>query len=218
VKVWLVGGIVFASRRFVYHRAFSWWIADARAGARAIAGGVELKDGGVVNQAVDSRRGCHRLLEDALPFAEDQIAGNHHRTALVALRDERKQYFGLFGALFDVADVVQNQQLSRIKPAQQARQRKIMFGGEQFLHQLIGGTEQHRVALLDQRVAERCGGVTLTHPGRAEGQQVDGTLKELATRQFAQLAIQRRLENVAIESLPGGAARRPFALRVPAAR
>jgi hypothetical protein len=43
--------------------------------------------------------------------------------------------------------------------------------------------------------------VTLTHPGRAEGQQVEGTLKELATRQFAQLAIQRRWENIAIESL-----------------
>src|SRR5271155_6078584 len=184
--------------RFRYRGAVCWWIAGARAGAGTIAGSVELQDGGVVDQAVDGRRGGHRLLEDALPFAKDQIAGDHHGAALIPLRDEREQHFGLLGALFDVADVVQNQQLGGIEPTQQARQRKITLGGEQFLHQLIGGPEEHRVALPDQCVAKCGGGVALTHSGRAEGQQVDSAFQELAARQFAQLAPQCWLHEVEV--------------------
>src|SRR5208283_129278 len=126
---------------------------------------------------------------------------------LIPLSDEREQHFGLLGALFDVADVVQNQQLGGIEPAQQARQRKITLGGEQFLNQLIGGPEQHRVALPDQRVAECGGGVALTHSGRAEGQQVDSAFQELAARQFAQLAPQGWLHEVEVEGLEGLAGR-----------
>lgn len=51
---------------------------------------------------------------------------------------------------------------------------------EQFLDELVSPAEQHRVALLDERVADRAGGVALAHPGQTEGQQFDGALRELA--------------------------------------
>ena len=52
-------------------------------------------------------------------------------------------------------------------------------------------------------MAERAGGVTLAHSGRAEGQQVDGASEELAARQLAQLAPQRGGQGVVVEGLEG---------------
>src|SRR5260370_29545690 len=94
-----------------------------------------------MDQTVDGGRGCHRVLEDALPVAEHQIAGNQHRAPFVAFGDQREQDLGFFRALFDVANVVQDQKLERIESAQLLRQQQIALGGEQLLNQLIRRTE-----------------------------------------------------------------------------
>jgi hypothetical protein len=48
------------------------------------------------------------------------------------------------------------------------------------------------VALLDEGVADCTRGMALTHPRRAERQQIGGVLEELTARQFAQLASQHQ--------------------------
>src|ERR1700758_1490846 len=176
--------------RFVYSCTVARLGISASTVAIAIAGRIELKDDGVVHQAVDGGSRGHRLLEDAFPFAEDQIAGDHHRVPLVTLSDQREQHLGFFGALFDVPDVIQDRQLRAIEPAQQARQRQVTLGGKQFLDELISRTEQHCMALLDKRVPECAGGVTLTDPWWAERQQVGRILEEFTACHFAQLAHQ----------------------------
>src|ERR1700739_1897972 len=93
--------------RFVCSRTVARLGVSASTVAIAIAGRIELQDDGVMHQAVDGGSSGHRLLEDAFPFAEDQIAGDHHRVSLVTLSDQREQHLGLFGALLDVADIVQ---------------------------------------------------------------------------------------------------------------
>ena len=55
--------------------------------AGAVAGHVELQDGGVMDQAVDGGSGRHRILEDPFPITEHQIAGNQHRAPFVAFGD-----------------------------------------------------------------------------------------------------------------------------------
>lgn len=145
-----------------------------------------------MNQPVDGRCGRHRVLEDPFPVAAHQVAGDQHGAPLIAFRDRSEQDFGFFRALFDVANIIQDQQLDRIEPPQLLRQRRIALGGEQFPHQLRGGTEQHRMAQLNERVADRAGGVALAHSGQTQGQRVRGPFQELAARQLSQLAHQRR--------------------------
>ena len=53
----------------------------------------------MVHQAVDRRGRGHLVAEDPVPLAEDQIAGHHHRAALVALGEQREQHLGFVGAL-----------------------------------------------------------------------------------------------------------------------
>jgi len=67
----------------------------------------------VVHEAVDGRRGSHGILEDAVPFAEGQVARDEQRPALVALCHQREEDLDLLGALLDVPDVIEDEQLER---------------------------------------------------------------------------------------------------------
>ena len=96
-----------------------------------------------MDQPIDCGRSRHRVLEDPFPVAEHQVTGDQQRASLVAFRDQSEKNFRFFRTLFDVANIIQDQQLNRIEPPQLLRQHQIALGGEQFLHQLIGGTEQH---------------------------------------------------------------------------
>ncbi len=55
----------------------------------ALAG--ELKDGGMVNQAVDRRHGRHWVFEDLVPLREHQVGGDDDRLLLIALGEEMKE-------------------------------------------------------------------------------------------------------------------------------
>ena len=89
--------------------------ASAFSGTKA--GNVELQDDGVVDQPVDRGGGRHRILEDALPVAEHQVAGDQHRASFIALGNQGEEDLRLFGALFDVANIIEDQELERIEPA-----------------------------------------------------------------------------------------------------
>lgn len=56
-----------------------------------------------MNQAVDGRRRCHGIFEYLIPFAEDQITGDHQALAFVAFREEREKDFHLFTTLLGVS-------------------------------------------------------------------------------------------------------------------
>jgi hypothetical protein len=51
----------------------------------AVAFPVELKDRGMVDDPINGRRCRHGILEDLVPFAEDQIRGDHQAPALGAV-------------------------------------------------------------------------------------------------------------------------------------
>ena len=75
---------------------------------RAHALPVELQDDGVMHQAVNGRHGRHRILEDLVPFGEDQVAANHHAAPFIPLGQKREQHFHFGPVLLHVAQVVEH--------------------------------------------------------------------------------------------------------------
>ena len=57
----------------------------------ADTGAAEFKNDGVMHEAIDGRRGGHGILEDAVPFAKDEVAGDDNAAALITLGEKRKQ-------------------------------------------------------------------------------------------------------------------------------
>mgnify|MGYP004269793685 CR=1 FL=1 len=100
-----VGGSCNLGRSFVYLlKAFSSFFGTAAGDVLA-----KLNDDAVVNDPIDGGGVGHRVFEDAIPFGEHKIGSNDHAAAFVSFGQEGKEYFHLFSALLDVADLVDNQ-------------------------------------------------------------------------------------------------------------
>ena len=67
----------------------SWTAFSFEGGSSAVALGVHLDDGGVVNEAIDSGEGHGGIREDPIPFAEWLVGGDQHRAAFVACTENR---------------------------------------------------------------------------------------------------------------------------------
>ena len=84
----------------------------------------------MVDEAVDGRRGGHRVLEDPIPLSEDEVAGDEEGAPLVALGHQGEEHLDLVGALLDVTDVIEDQKVECIEALQSARQGEVALGGE----------------------------------------------------------------------------------------
>src|SRR5208283_5910006 len=83
--------------------------------AAAIALGVKLKHGGMVDEAVDRRYGHRWVGEDLVPRAEGLVAGRDQALALVTLGDELEQHGGLGLILADISEVIENQAIEAVE-------------------------------------------------------------------------------------------------------
>src|SRR5207249_3296444 len=140
-------------------------------------------DDRVVDDAVDGRGGGHRVLEDLIPLAEEEVGGDQDRAALVALGQEGEEHLHLLPALLDVADVVQDEALEAIELLQFSGQPKVSLGGQQTLHQLEGWREQDRSSTPGQLLAQRAHEVRLARSWVAEEKNVGGCIEERAVPQ-----------------------------------
>ncbi len=70
---------------------------------------------------IEGRGRRHLISKNPIPLREDQIARNHDRASLVAFGEEREENLGLFGALLDVAHIVEEQHREVIELAQGER-------------------------------------------------------------------------------------------------
>ena len=64
-----------------------------------------------MDQAIDSGRRCHRILEDLFPLRERQIAREHHGAPFIPLCQKDEQHFHLLAVLLDVADIVDDKRV-----------------------------------------------------------------------------------------------------------
>ena len=161
--------------------------ARSSASSGALAAPGELQDHRVVNDAVDGGRRGHRVLEDPVPLAEHEVAGDHERPPLVALGHEGEEHLYLVSALLDVPDVVEDQELEGVEALQSARQREVTFGSEQLLDESERRREEHGVATLHQGVAEGASSVRLAPTREPEAEDVLSALEEVACRELVEL-------------------------------
>ena len=67
--------------------------------------------------SVDGGRGGHRVLEDAVPLREDEVAADEHAPTLVPLGKEGEEDLHLGTVLLDVAEVVQDDRIEAVRIA-----------------------------------------------------------------------------------------------------
>ena len=78
-----------------------------------------------------------------------------------------KKDLGLLGALGQVAQVVEKQEVEVVQPAQLPGQGQVALGGQEFLHQAVGWSEEDGVAGFHQPVAHGAQRVGLAGAGQA---------------------------------------------------
>jgi len=85
----------------------------------------------------------HGIFEDLVPLAEDEIAGDQHRPALIAFGQQGEEHFHLFAVLLHIPEVIENERVKAIEPFQFGREAEIAFGREQALDELEGRGKEH---------------------------------------------------------------------------
>ncbi len=65
----------------------------------------------MVHEAVDGCRSGHRVLEDALPLGEGQVAGDHDAAAFLALGQQREEHLHVVAAVLNISDVVEDERI-----------------------------------------------------------------------------------------------------------
>ena len=97
----------------------------------AFALSTEFEDGRVVDDAIDGGGSRHRILEDPIPLAESEIAGDEqrrrrsYRSAIKVKRTSTSSALPLHAA-----NVVEDEQPEGVELLNSPRQREITFRGE----------------------------------------------------------------------------------------
>jgi len=131
-----------------------------------------------VHQTVDRRGGSHRVLEDPIPLAEDNVTGDDHGPPLVAFGEEREEDLHLVAALLHIADVVEDHSVVGIERGELLLEAQIALGGEQSLDEREGRGEEDAVAALNELVADRADEVRLAASRQPEREDVVAALDE----------------------------------------
>lgn len=133
---------------------------------------VELDDDAVVDQTVDCRGGCRRILEDLFPPGERQIARNHHTPPLVAFGQKREEDPHFLPVLLYISYVVDIQNFTATQALEHASQAEIPFGRQEFLYKCTAGGEPDASFLLDELMRDCAEQVRLATAGFPEDQYV----------------------------------------------
>ncbi len=99
--------------------------------ATPVALDVHLEDGGMVHQPVDGSERHGRIGEDPTPLAEGLVGGDHQGAALVAGADQLEQHARLGLILGYVGEVVEDQQVEAVEPADGRLQAEVAPGNLQ---------------------------------------------------------------------------------------
>ena len=103
-------------------------------GLLAEAISLNVDDEGMMNQPVDGGHGHHGIGEDVIPLTKRLISGNQEAVALVAMSNELKEDRGFRLRLFDIAEVIDNQQIKAVQFGEGDRQEQLGFSLLKLLH------------------------------------------------------------------------------------
>ena len=96
--------------------------------AQAVAGAFDLDNDGVVQQAVEKRRGDHGIAEDLAPFGKAAVRGEHHGALFVTGVDELEEEVAAAGHDGQVSDLVDDQKRGTAQIADALAQCALAFG------------------------------------------------------------------------------------------
>ena len=136
-----------------------------------------------MDEPVDCSSGRHRILEDPVPLAEHEVAGDDHRAPLIALGEKREQDLHLVAVLLDVADVIEQHGVEAVEDRELVFETQVALGDEQALYEREGRGEQHPVAAQDQLVCDGADEVGLAAAGMSEREEIVTALDERALAQ-----------------------------------
>ena len=125
-----------------------------------------------MDEAVDGGERHGGVGEDLSPFAERLVGGDQHGAPLVAGADELEQHAGLGLVLGDVGEVVEDQQVEAVEPADRGFEGEFAARDLELLDEIGGAGEEDPPAVLDEGEADRRSEMALSAAGRAEQQQV----------------------------------------------
>lgn len=148
-------------------RRATWPFAPLDGCAAAIALDVELKDGRVVDEAIDGGEGHGGVWEDPVPLAEGLVGSDQEGSSLVPGADQLEEHAGLGLVLGDVGEVVEDQQMVLVELGDGGFQGKFASGDLKALHQVGGSGEEHAPAVLDQAEADGGGQVAFSAAARS---------------------------------------------------
>ena len=111
---------------------------------------------------------------------------------LVAFGEQGEQHLHLAAVVLHVSDIVQDEALDAVEPAQLPAQAKVALGFEEAFDQGRDRGEEHRVALAYQLVTERRDHMGLARARIAEHAQVRGALQKLPFDQTRNLGAYSR--------------------------
>ena len=104
----------------------------------------------------------------------------------IAMCEQREQHFHFFAALLDIADIVQNDNLELVEPAQLALQFIIAFGDQEATDELESRDEEDAAARFDERMTQASRTVGFPGARQAKKEQVLAAVDKGAGLQLGQ--------------------------------
>ncbi len=164
----------------VWRGSAGWSLPSCIRGLGPVAGNREFQNHGMMDHPIHGRRRGHGILEDLVPLAEDEIAGDQHRPALIAFGQQGEQHVHLFAVLLHIPEVIENERVKAVEPFQFSREAEIAFGREQALDELEGGGKEHGAPLPDKLQSESTDEMGLARAGIAKHEHIGGLIQERA--------------------------------------
>ena len=95
---------------------------------QAVAWQVQFQNDAVMNQAVNGSRRGHGVFKNLLPLGKGQIACQHHRATLIAIRQQRKEHLHLFATVLNITDIINDKGMISGEPFQHPGKFQVPFG------------------------------------------------------------------------------------------
>ena len=115
---------------------------------QTIAFPLAIDDVGLVGQSIQQRCGHHRITKDLSPVGKAKIGRDDHRPFFLALSKHLKEKFRTFPGKWDIAKLIQNQQIIAGMPLDKALQVFLLASFDQFVYQPIAADKPSPVIIL----------------------------------------------------------------------
>ena len=114
-----------------------------QSGAAAIALGVDLEDGSVMDESIDLGDGGGLVGKDSIPLGERQIGCEEDGTLFVAIGDQFEEDGTFFPFAGDTGEIVEDEEVELVTTREQSIELEMALSDQRFLDEARGSSEEH---------------------------------------------------------------------------